>query len=113
MPIIQKLTRLDVFGSVTHLTFKGKAKYKTRFGACVSLLLATVLISIATHELVQIYQDDIRSISTQTRFSSVDEELDPFERGYKFAFGFQRELDPRYGSFVVEHVTKQLQADGT
>ena len=91
---------LDLFGRRIQFTHEGRDKFKTSFGAMVSLIFTIGMLGYLAVNLQKVWSNQIESLSSQLRFydPNLNQELyDPFEYGFRFAVGFKSELDDSIG----------------
>jgi len=105
---MERFVKLDIFGSTVALTHNNQKKYKTRLGASFTIIFIIGILIVALQGLTQIVTGQIKSISTEVRHFDEDkypEGVDMTERGFKFAFGFEEQMDPTLGRFEISHIS--------
>ena len=107
---LNRFLSLDMLGRRIELTYKGRSTNKTNFGAIFTILLVLVLTSIGLHDLAHVWTNNqIKTVQEHqnwfnTSNSKDDVQMTPADVGFDLAFGFDDELDPKYGSFNVSLV---------
>lgn len=104
-----------MFGEGINLTWNGKEKFNTSFGAIITLVLIAILIAFTVLKAVDLFKraNPIVSRTSIIRPDNTEESLtySPQDEGFDFSFGLKKQLDPRYGFFTVREVSRSI-SDG-
>ena len=64
--VMEKFSQMDAFGRNISLTFKGQSRYKTRFGASVTLLCIVLVLTFAASCILRLFTSATESITHDT-----------------------------------------------
>ncbi|CDW83128.1 UNKNOWN [Stylonychia lemnae] len=108
----------DWFGQTIQLTYKGEDSYKTMLGASVSFVLVLILLGFSIFKSIYLfsrYNPEVSKVSL-IRDMTLGEIFKPQETGFDFAFGLNKDLDPRIGHFTIRqygvYETEQKDSSG-
>ena len=116
---------LDIYAKPIQMTHKGKEKFSTTFGGCLSLLILMLILSLFMYKCKDMVLRNLSQIKKNTLVSISNSYSPPQNLSAKnitFAFrlqdfwGSQSLYDPHYGTFILQqfiYTIKHNDSDGT
>eukprot|EP00347_Sterkiella_histriomuscorum_P017330 403349798 len=99
---------IDLYGKSVQLTYKGQETYKSMVGASISFIIICTLFSYLVFKINVLFTKNDTKLAKKSFFLDLDsddlKEMDIGEGGFDFSFGMNNDLDPKYGTFVVNQV---------
>lgn len=112
---------LDMFTEPVSLTYNGKdAQYRTKVGACFSILMMISLLTYGARKFLTMYTRQSIQISSHTEYNRIGETFTFNTNGTEFALAFGLSSYPvsqptdlaDYGSFVASYTRQTADTDG-
>jgi len=103
----------NIYGKAVDLTYKGEEFYKTRAGACISVMVLAVILAFTLTTLSALIKRERAIIRNQEYKLDQEQMRQPLDLE-KFSFGinvkdyqFNDVMDERYFNFEVTKVTRE------